>query len=970
MMADKMNVVYITDENYAMPTCISAFSLICNQNPATQIEIYFIVNDISMQSKEKFMSLETGNAKIHCIEVRDDKYTEMEKSCMAHNSIHVSRTAMFKFDLPQMLGDVEKVLYLDGDTLVLKDLSELYNTSLEGFYVAAADDEIEKIRHVSPLFTANGYFNSGVMLLNLSKMREESVTEKLVDYRAHGTNFFMDQDALNAVLGGKKLTLPLQYNFLTTIINNYDEFEIEKMIEENGVDGTETILKKISIVHCTDKYKPWKYNLPWFSDLFKEFYYKSPYSENKLILQNLFKEYTNEISMLRNRIDELDHRVNTGDDSYPLKPYEQKIQGKRVALYGAGKMGKGIKARIGAFCDIAVWVDGDYRMLAKSDDISLQEVKAPDELKKTEFDYVLIAIADQSACAEVKKYLIQTLSVPREKIVLLNDRILQDKVALEVADLFKKWRGNEYQLAAQYIGKISNAACAGQVKHIGMVYRWLTVGGLQRVIALLSFLFCEMGYTVTLILETAEEIAYQLPEGINIEIITAESDVHTTGNYLPRANCLRNIIREKKIDTIIYHGASSHLLLYDLLVCKKSNVYFVVVKHEMFSQYMSYRSDTLYKQQNTFRLLDRLVALGEDECNFWSAQDVRCECISNPTGEYAVSGKKRTGTENSILWLGRLARLQKQCMDIIPIMREVVKTIPNAHMKVYGNEVAPGIINELNREIEKYHLENNIEYCGFADGNVGEIYREAAVFLVTSEYESFPLTIYESKRNGVPLVTYKMPYLDILKNGLGYIAVDNDNAQQAAAAIVELLENKELRERLSQEAYKSVESFNNERVKKEWKHLLTTLNVNENTQDKCYSSEEVKTLLQTMLYHYHKGIVKGADQNSVQQSGLAAILEHYCQYTQLSPVIYPFGTVGKRVQKILREQLHRREAFVVDNKLTNNDANIKSVDELKKMDCSKYLFFICCKRPQQHEEIMRSLQGVVPGNNIIDLYPV
>lgn len=968
MALNKINVVYITDEKYAMPTCISAYSLICNQKKETKMDIYFVVNGISILSREKFMSLACENAKVHLIEVHDESYAEMAKSCLAYKTIHVSYTAMFKFDLPQLLSDVDKVLYIDGDTLIQDDILDLYNTSMEDYYVAAVDDIIEKVRKLSPIYTVGDYFNSGVMLLNLKKMREEGITEKLLDYRINGANYFMDQDAFNVVLGVKRIALPCRYNFLSTLIDTFDVDEIVEMAEMPKADSISEIVDKIAILHLVDRMKPWLYYMPWFSDRFLKYYEKSPYAAEKLDLLNPLKEQRLDMCMLRNRIDELTSRVQAKGNAY-LQPYEEKVKGKDVVLYGAGKKGQGIYPRLSTLCNIVAWVDKNFQGLKDSEDRELVNVQSPEILRLVNCDYVLISIADQGMLMDAKKYLMRELGISKDKIVTLYERCVEDKVAKEVAELYTKWHGKEHELANQYIGQFNEKSCVPCVRHIGMMYRWLTIGGLQRVLALLSFLYSEMGYQVTLILDIKEEIAYDLPEGVEVVTIPAESGVQSTGSYLQRAKGLREIIRHKKIDTIIHHGASSGILLYDLLVCKKSNINFITVKHETFSQYMVYRDNTMYMQQGVFKLADRLVTLSDAERNFWEVQGVKATYICNPTGEYAVA-EDTPGSGDYILWLGRLARRQKQCMDIIPIMREVVKKVPNAVMKVYGNPIAPGIINEIQGQIEKFHLEKNIEYCGFVTGNVGEIYRDAAVFLVTSEYESFPLTIYESKLNGTPLVTYDMPYLELLKDGLGYIAVENDNIVQAADAIVRVLQDKELKERLSKEARQSVLQFNNERVKQSWKQLFESLNDGYAREERQYTAEEMRVIVETMMYHYRKGLNANV-QKEVRQNrneGLPAVLEYYCQWKKLQPVIYPFGTVGKRVQKTLHE-LNIQEAFVVDNQLSKTDSNIKSVEDLKKMDCSKYLFFICCKLPNQHDEIIKSLRGIVPEKNIVDLCP-
>ena len=110
-----------------------------------------------------------------------EKYNNLEKK-----DFPVSTAALFKFDLPNLLPDsIEKVLYLDGDIIVQGDLSELYSTDISDVYAGVVKDyrgltlkgdfnERLKINHTA-------YFNSGVLLLNLSLLRNDNLPEKLLN---------------------------------------------------------------------------------------------------------------------------------------------------------------------------------------------------------------------------------------------------------------------------------------------------------------------------------------------------------------------------------------------------------------------------------------------------------------------------------------------------------------------------------------------------------------------------------------------------------------------------------------------------------------------------------------------------------------------------------------------------------------------------------------------------------------------
>lgn len=555
----------------------------------------------------------------------------------------------------------------------------------------------------------------------------------------------------------------------------------------------------------------------------------------------------------------------------------------------------------------------------------------------------------------------------------MNDNeILNGNVVGRVSAEYITYRGKERVLADMYLSKSNEWISSNTpIKKVAMFYYRLSIGGVQRVISLLTPMFIELGYEVVFITESiAEDFDYDLPESVEVITIPTEASVLNTGNYHHRAAKLQEIINEKGIDVVCYHAASSPILLYDLLMFKLNSVKFIAIKHELFSQYMAYRNDILFTQEKVFRLLDRLVVLGQDECNFWNILGVKAEYINNPMGDYVLSDGNVDG-EKYILWLGRLEKIQKQCMDIVLIMKEVVKNVPDAVLKIYGNEVTHGVVSELSRAIEKENLENNVIYCGYVNEHIADVYSHASVFLVTSSFESSPLTIFESKKSGVPLVTYDMPYLSLLKEKKGFIAVENDNIKAAADAIVKLLKDDDLRNKLSKEAKESVAGFSNNKIKDRWEELFKNISEKPNEKNEVYKAEDMRTILHTILYHYHKGIVfegKKSVEKVAEMSDIASVIRYYVQRKHLPVAIYPFGKKGQYVKEILNKKLNIKEALIVDNNLSKIEGEIKSIDDLKEIDCTQFLFFICSNSTKYYEEIRKEIHEVVPNENIVDLF--
>lgn len=283
-----VHIAMITDDKYAMPTAVSITSMKKNKWERSIYKIHILASKLSEDSKEKLMSLNSEDFVIDIIEIElDQRFKGMTKK---DGDLHVTEAAIAKFRIPEILANVGKVLYIDGDTLVQKDLSELYNIQIPGKYAAVVKDIIfeRNPKHKLFLKTKNRwYFNSGMMLLNLTKMRKDNICDKLVDYRLHGINHFMDQDALNMVFGNNLLFVSPQYNFLNKFYDWWDAERLSVFYGENIPQKDIEAYKNATIIHLGSHEKPWIYNIGYLSRLYKKYYKLSPYKKEKLKLIKL-----------------------------------------------------------------------------------------------------------------------------------------------------------------------------------------------------------------------------------------------------------------------------------------------------------------------------------------------------------------------------------------------------------------------------------------------------------------------------------------------------------------------------------------------------------------------------------------------------------------------------------------------------------------------------------------------------------
>lgn len=451
-----------------------------------------------------------------------------------------------------------------------------------------------------------------------------------------------------------------------------------------------------------------------------------------------------------------------------------------------------------------------------------------------------------------------------------NEYLAPEESAVGFDMLTEKWSPSELASAlalkyhkdrASISKKILGAAClqkkVSSIKTIGIFYFRMAFGGVQRVISLQIPVFLKLGYRVVLFTEEQKgEYEFEVPEETERVILPSSFDIEMD-EYFPHGRVLEEKLKEKKVDFLLYHAGSSDVLFYDLLITKMLGISFGIMLHEMFSQRIVSLDPSVAQKPDMFRLADKVLVLSSVEKRYWNTLGVEVEYIPNPIQPVQMARKERS----YILWIGRFAAQQKRFEDAVHIMREVVEQLPEARMKMVGSEYTPNARTKLDRLIRKYHLEKNIEVLDYQK-DVADLYAHAQVHLMTSAYETFPMTIIESKSYGVPLVTYEMPYVEMLKDGKGYVSVPQEDKKAAANAIILLLNDRERLEQLSKEAEESIKPWveidYGSILKKILDKLDTDLNVGCMWEETNRSEEEkdYEIILRTLLFHYTKAVQK------------------------------------------------------------------------------------------------------------------
>ena len=277
---DIIDIVMISDDAYVVPTCVAIQSIKDSKYNNSIYNIHILCSGLSGDSIYKFEQFKDENCNIDIISIDSNKIFDGYHTFDENSVCVASISALLKFIIPNVFPKLDKILYLDGDLIVKEDLSFLYQTNIDNYYLAAVIDSGIIYFHHTYAHMVEKYFNSGVMLMNLKKMRYDNTPEILMKKKKETSDSsFMDQNIFNIVFDGKYRNLPIRYNFLgVNLYRAYDKWTIEQINELYGTKYTDKkmLFEDPAIIHYSSKDKPWIVKDGAFASEWRSAYLHSP----------------------------------------------------------------------------------------------------------------------------------------------------------------------------------------------------------------------------------------------------------------------------------------------------------------------------------------------------------------------------------------------------------------------------------------------------------------------------------------------------------------------------------------------------------------------------------------------------------------------------------------------------------------------------------------------------------------------
>ena len=287
----KIPICFATDDNYVPFLTVALASMLDNASKENFYMIYVLTSHLSEENMKSIKKHEVENCSIEFVQLSK----ELDKvQNMFHLRDYYSKETYYRIFIPNLFPQYQKVLYLDCDITVLGDVSELYNTEIHGYYVAAAQEEVMQTYDVFGNYVekADGinrksYFNAGILLINCRRWRNKLIAERFVDLlNRYKFRVVQDEDYLNVLCKDNIKWVSLGWNKTSYKNEAFDD-------------------KDLKIIHWKITWRPWKYKDVLYEEYFwkyakmTDFYDKliqmrdsrteEDFKKDKLLMENLQK---------------------------------------------------------------------------------------------------------------------------------------------------------------------------------------------------------------------------------------------------------------------------------------------------------------------------------------------------------------------------------------------------------------------------------------------------------------------------------------------------------------------------------------------------------------------------------------------------------------------------------------------------------------------------------------------------------
>lgn len=342
-----------------------------------------------------------------------------------------------------------------------------------------------------------------------------------------------------------------------------------------------------------------------------------------------------------------------------------------------------------------------------------------------------------------------------------------------------------------------------------------STGGTERVGSIVANGLSEAGYEIVLAsLVDGDKPFFPLNKDIKTISLSSEQ-----GRILYRTPKLiykiRKILKEERIDTLIV--VETMAVLFTLPATIGLSVKHICWEHFNFNSDLGKRGRRIARQLAA-RYCDSVVTLTERDKTYWlkgTKHKSQITAIANPCPFPVQDYQKRANTK-IVLAVGRLT-YQKGFDLLLESWLEVNRAKPDWKLKIVGEGKNR---EELTDFVEKNELSKSVELAGNTK-DMSKYYEEAEIFCLSSRFEGFGMVLIEALAFGLPVVSFdcEVGPAEILED-TGSILVPIDDTYKFALSLIELMDDTERRENISELSKHKARVYQIENIINQWVELL------------------------------------------------------------------------------------------------------------------------------------------------------
>lgn len=236
-------------------------SILSNMDRENHYDLVVLHSDISLKSQKKLLEMTSPLSNVS-LRFADVSALIEGYDFFVGNKDNFTKESYYRLLLPELMEGYEKVLYLDGDMVALRDVAELYQTPLGDHLLASTRDLCGMIDYYNPLTdlrnyrdkvlalkVPDDYFIAGMLLLNIPEFRKAHTTKELLDFATSRDWRQHDQDVLNVLCQGRVKLVDAAWDVMVPEFNEY----LPKPLR----DELNASLDHPRIIHYGGDMKPW-----------------------------------------------------------------------------------------------------------------------------------------------------------------------------------------------------------------------------------------------------------------------------------------------------------------------------------------------------------------------------------------------------------------------------------------------------------------------------------------------------------------------------------------------------------------------------------------------------------------------------------------------------------------------------------------------------------------------------------------